>query len=423
MIKKCTFLIGALVAVMALGVGAATAQPKAEQVTLKFQANAENRVGWDLMIKNFQNAYPDIKIDASYAPITQYDALLLTQIQAGNPPDLFSTRAGASAPNSTWALGFQGKLLDLTPKNPWWKRQPKAARRFVTVKQKIYSFTSGIAPNGMIYNKDVFKSLGLTVPKTFPELLSLCGKVKAAGKTPIVAGMAGLTAPVILASNVITEFVYNKDPNWTLERNQKKVTFAGSPLWKRAMQAIVQMRDGGCFQPSPQGMTSPVELTTMASGQAAMLNGSVNLIPRLQALNPDLHLGMFAFPADQAKDTQAQITTSALHLAASANTQHPNEAKTFINFIARPKQNSVYCKVQGCIAPDDWNKAILPDYMSDFAPLLKSGQSAFSPVTDWPRPDKGLFIPNLYTQVVGLFTGQRTPDQILEFMDALWDKP
>ena len=55
--------------------------------------------------------------------------------------------------------------------------------------------------------------------------------------------------------------------------------------------------------------------------------------------------------------------------------------------------------------------------------LVKSGRVIFAPVSGWPRPDKGLFLPSFTSQIPGLFTGQRTPDQILASMDQLWDRP
>jgi hypothetical protein len=34
-----------------------------------------------------------------------------------------------------------------------------------------------------------------------------------------------------------------------------------------------------------------------------------------------------------------------------------------------------------------------------------------------------MFTPVMTTEVIGLFSGQRTPQQILQNMDTLWDKP
>ena len=133
----------------------------------------------------------------------------------------------------------------------------------------------------------------------------------------------------------------------------------------------------------------------------------------LKSLNPNLNLGMFAWPADNAKDTTAFVTTGQNVLAASADTDHPKEARTFIDFVARPKQNSFYAKVQSVIAGDDLNKGIVLDVAREMAPLFKAGKTQLSPSAGWPRPDKGMYLPGLTGQLPGLFTGQLTVAQIL----------
>jgi raffinose/stachyose/melibiose transport system substrate-binding protein len=217
--------------------------------------------------------------------------------------------------------------------------------------------------------------------------------------------------------------VYNKDPNWTLERIQKKVTFASSPLWQRLLQTLVQYKDANCYQPAPAATTPTTQYQLVASEQALMMPASSSEAAVLKSLNPNLDLGMFALPADNAKDTMAFVSTSQNVLVASADTEHPKEARTFIDFVARPKQNSFYAKVQSVISGDDLNKGIVLDVAREMAPLFKAGKTAMSPSAGWPRPDKGMYLPGLTGQLTGLFTGQLTVAQILQNMDALWDKP
>jgi raffinose/stachyose/melibiose transport system substrate-binding protein len=293
----------------------------------------------------------------------------------------------------------------------------------LTVKNRVYSFTAGFSPNGILYNRDLFRSLGLVVPKKFSDLLSLCQKISAAGKIPITAGMASPNAPINMLTVLMSSFVYSKDPNWTLKRNQPKVTFAGSPLWQPMMQAIVRMKDANCFQPAPAGTTFVADINNIATGQAAMIFAATTTIANIQVINPNANLAMFAFPGENANDTRMAVGTAQQHIAANRATRYPNQAKTFINFLGRPKQNILYAKVGGITSSYDFARGVLPDYLADVAALVKAEKSVFSPIAGWPRPDKGLFVPGFYTQIPGLFTGQRTPDQILQNMDALWDKP
>jgi raffinose/stachyose/melibiose transport system substrate-binding protein len=298
-------------------------------------------------------------------------------------------------------------------------------RKLLLVKRKLYAYAAGFGPGGILYNRDKFRELGLKVPTNTAELVALCGKIRAAGKIPISASFSSgfTTGAINTTGHMLANFVYNKDPNWTLERIQKKVTFASSPLWQRLLQTLVQYKDANCYQPAPAGTTTTTQYQLVASEQALMMAASSSEAAILKSLNPNLNLGMFAWPADNSKDTSAFVTTGQNVLAASAVTDHPKEARAFIDFVARPKQNSLYAKVQALIAGDDLVKGNLPDVVREMAPLFKAGKAVVSPSAGWPRPDKGMYLPGLTGQLPGLFTGQLTPAQILANMDALWDKP
>ena len=355
-----------------------------------------------------------------YTPFAAYPNLLLTEFQAGNPPDLLTTPAGGITIYSTYALGSQGKLLDLTG-SPWGKRMVPVTRKYVTVKNRIYGFPAAVVPSGLLYNIDVFKQLGLSVPKDSAALLTLCQKIKAAGKTPIVLYPSSLGSTV--PSNTATAYVYAKDPKWTLHRIQKKTTFASSPLWRAGLDELVTLRDAGCFNSAPAATSQAAAYQSLANGQAAMAFGIQSEIPSLQSINPNVHLAVTPYPSLNANDTTGQLATAQFILSGAKATAHPKEVKEFIDFFGRPKQDALFAKVANAIAPDDFNKAILPASAQDYAPYIKAHKTIFSPQADWPRPDKGLYSPGLTAQIAGLFTGQRTVDQILQNMDALWDSP
>jgi raffinose/stachyose/melibiose transport system substrate-binding protein len=418
-IRLCLLLAG-LVVVLVGAVGA-SASPK-QEVTLRFSGAIEQRFGWDVMIQNFERVYPNIKIESTFVPFAQYQPLLLTQMQAGSEPDLFVTQAGASSSIAVYGLGAQGRLLDLTG-SPWWKRTPKAHRKYVTVKGRVYAFSAGFTPQALMYNRDLFRQLGVNVPTTFAQLLAACQRIKAAGKIPIGISLDAPTTSGNLLISSLSSFVYAKDPDWTLKRIQKKVTFAGSPLWQRLMQAFVQMRDKGCFNPSPAATSRPAMYAMFANGQSLMMPAASSEVTVIKQINANANVGMFAFPADEARYTQPSVGTSLLELVASKRTEHPKEVKTFIDFVGRPKQNAVFAKAQAAVSGNDIVTGNVPDYLREMAAALKAGTSVATPVYGWPRPDKGLYIPLFTSQIPGLFTGQRTPEQILQIMDEAWDRP
>ena len=119
--------------------------------------------------------YPDIKIEPSYVPAAQFPSVLMTQLQAGTAPDLFTIQAGGASAIALYALGSQGKLLDLSGSR-FWSRTPKLVRKYLLVKRRRYAFAAGFQTGGIFYNRDVFSRLGLKVPTTTTELLALCSR-------------------------------------------------------------------------------------------------------------------------------------------------------------------------------------------------------------------------------------------------------
>jgi ABC-type glycerol-3-phosphate transport system substrate-binding protein len=199
------------------------------------------------------------------------------------------------------------------------------------------------------------------------------------------------------------------------------LTFADSPLWKRAYNAVAEMRDANCFNPAPQATSTPQQYGMLARGEALMMPASSQEIPVVTGMNPSFNGGLFVFPADRAADTLVLSSTGRLTFSVSKETKYPKEARAFLDFLARPKQNTLYAKLNGIVAGDDFRKGILPANVdAGTVQLAKAGKIMAAPTAGWPRPDLGLFSPGLTSQLAGLFTGQRTPDQILQAADVLW---
>jgi ABC-type glycerol-3-phosphate transport system substrate-binding protein len=81
-----------------------------------------------------------------------------------------------------------------------------------------------------------------------------------------------------------------------------KVTYEGTPGWHQALQSILDLQAGGCFEPSPATVNAATAYGVFDSGQAAMMiNRSVDTATNISQANPSLNLGFFPFPGQNAK--------------------------------------------------------------------------------------------------------------------------
>jgi raffinose/stachyose/melibiose transport system substrate-binding protein len=409
-----------LIAMSALGIAAAQANSlKSNEVTLKAAFRSDAKVSIDVMLANFYKAYPDVKIDVTYADTTQLDAVLKTQIQAGNPPDLVTSAPGSSGTVPVGTYGAQGTLLDVSGR-PWQKRLPKFIKDLSTVNGKLLALPMQINALFVIYNVDLFKSLNITPPTTWAGFLNVCTKIKDAGKVPIFHAGGAIILNNVLAGELAANYVFGPGPLWIQKRNQDKATFAGSKGWKTVMQRILDMKSAGCFSPGVAGVTSSAQITAnMAAGNAFMTLSGGNTIGAATSANPKVNLSTFPMPAENGRKGTYVNVYPGIAFSAIATTTHKKEVLQFLDFMARPKQNSLFTKLTHTIAPYDYLKGNFPADFKPEAALIKQGHWRVSTHVTWPTP---LEANTLGTQITGLFTGQKSPDDVLKAVDAVWGK-
>ena len=127
----------------------------------------------------------------------------------------------------------------------------------------------------MFTNDALFQKLGLKVPETFQQLLTLCQRARAAGTSAVVMDGASTTGMALLLENLAVAPVFGQDPRWNTDLKNGKSTFDGSAGWHQALQEFVELNDAGCFQPGVTGTSLAAEETEFAQGQGLMAPGPV----------------------------------------------------------------------------------------------------------------------------------------------------
>jgi raffinose/stachyose/melibiose transport system substrate-binding protein len=411
----------AIVIVLVLGAGAAGAAPtqRRDTTTVKVLWNGVKRLPWEVILPNFERAYPNIKIEITWAATTtETTQLLLTQLAAGNGPDLFAVAPGSGGLTSVTRLAKAGYLEPYVGV-PWVKRLVPFVTSLDKVGKALYAFTPGVWLYALFHNDDLFQQLGLGVPQTFDQLLDVCRKAKAAGKIPYL--LAGGTPADITAliTGMASSTVFANDPKWISKRKQNAVTFAGTPGWRQALQQVIDMNTAGCFQPGAAGMTTPNHYAMFASGQGLMLGGISSQFPAIDVFGTNVNYSVSRYPATtRARDLR--VTVGAGDSFAINSKSHVKEAAlTFVNFLARPKQNALWASVNGWITQDDLLKGRVPSRLSNLAPMLENGTTVLNPGAYYWNADVGQA---LATNAIGLITGQRSVDDVLQAMDAAWNQ-
>jgi raffinose/stachyose/melibiose transport system substrate-binding protein len=215
------------------------------------------------IIQEFEDANPHVTIEPTVLENEALKAKIATEMQAGNPPDLFQSWGGGVL-REQLAAGMVRPIDDEIA--DWKDTINEGAMSIYQVDGKQYGMPYNFGLVGFWYNKDLFEQAGITEPpETWDDFLADVQALKDAGVTPIAVG-AGDKWPAMFywaylslrigGEDALTEAVTSGD--WT------------GPAFVQAGEELKRLIDLQPFQDSFLAATYPQESATMGNGQAAM---------------------------------------------------------------------------------------------------------------------------------------------------------
>ncbi|XWN53402.1 extracellular solute-binding protein [Anoxybacillus flavithermus] len=365
-----------------------------------FHYKSEAKDTFDKLIAKFEKENPNIDVVNVNPP--DAETVLKTRVAKRDIPDIVAIGA-----NSTFAeLSKAGVFVDVTNAPELDSIQPAYIDmlRDVTGLEKVYAIPYAANAVGIIYNKTIFNELGLTVPKTWDELIDVAEKVKAAGKTPFYFTFkdAWTTLPAYnaLAANTQGE-------NFFDQLNDGKTTFQKG--YKEATEKFVQLLEYGHKDNFGKGYADGN--VAFAKGESAMYLQGIWAIPEIRKANPDIELGVFPYPATNDPENTKLVSGVDLLLAISKTSKHPEEARKFVNFLLDPENAKFYLSEQNAfsaikgITQDDpaldglkesFEKGALVDFPDHYIPLAVGLEKLLQQLTHDKDVEK--FLKNLDTE-------------------------
>jgi raffinose/stachyose/melibiose transport system substrate-binding protein len=387
-------------------------------VTISMLITTTGQSGWQVLIPNFERVYPNITVTATYATSgTGINQLETTELAGGNAPDLLAVSPGCGQPLSICKLAKAGYLAPLI-NEPWAKRSLPLATSLDKYGQGLFAFTPAVDPEGIFTNDALFKKLGLSIPQTFPQLLTVCQKAKADGTAALV--FAGGTPFTTFMAELSVGTVYAKDKTWLAELRAGKTTFEATAGWHQALQEVIDMSNAGCFQPGALGTSSSDALADFAQGQGLMTMQLCSFKGEIDLDGPQFPFSFHLFPGGTSPTQIRTLVNLSASLGINAHSSAANQAaaKAFIDFIARPKQNALYAQTIGGLTQYQFLKQQVSGFMgSDIATMIEDRAWVVNPLeTFW----NASVLTVLQQDGAGLLTGQVSIDDFLNAMDAAW---
>jgi raffinose/stachyose/melibiose transport system substrate-binding protein len=253
----------------------------------------------------------------------------------GNPPDV-----GLLNYNMEMSRFMErGALSDLSDMPEAKRIRPdvlELVNQYPTYPGRTSVLPYSVAAASVIYNTQIFKDNGLTVPTTWDELIAVCDKLKAAGITPIYSTFKepwsvgqGLFDYTVGGSIDVAQFFDKLNVEGTKVGPNSPVSF------EKTLQAPVQkmLKLAGYTNKDAASRSYGDGNVAFAKGQAAMYMQGPWALGEIAKTNPDLQLGTFPLPVtNDPKDLKVRVN---LDLAAWIPEASDNKkaAREFVSYI------------------------------------------------------------------------------------------
>ena len=156
--------------------------------------------GFTRVARAYEQRFPDTRIEILVVPaVREY---LVTQLGSGQAPDIINVNVedvwidvqkGWYVPLDTYLEApnpFVAELGDpeLPGARQWWDMfiYQAISRGKAAPDNRNYCVTYDMVETGIYYNKTLFDELGLAVPETWEEFETVCGRIRAHGKLPLL---------------------------------------------------------------------------------------------------------------------------------------------------------------------------------------------------------------------------------------------
>lgn len=375
-------------------------EPAFQELANRYQAQAGVKVNFEL-----------------YAPSDAYTQKVRAAAQGVNLPDIFGI-LGEKRDFSSFIKA--GHILDLTPymdqdlgkwRNSFFSKA-LAVNEFLQgnnygIPPGIYAAPIDIMTIQMVYNKNLFKALGLNPnrpPETFAEFLNIGKKLKEANLQGLVSGWGELWMIDCLANNYAFN-IMGKDKVLATIKGEVPYT---DPDWIQVFGLFKQMQESGVLT---QGIITMVNKTAeqlFANEKTAFaFNGSwcVNVY---RGMNPDLKYAAILPPKASDKFPMAIWGGAGSSFMVNGRSKNKEEAVKFLEWLTEAPQ-------QAYLAEATQNLPANKDSLSKISPILAQFADDMEVTTHpntWGVSEFPVVIETLDKGLQSIILGEKTPEQV-----------
>lgn len=357
-------------------------------------------------LEKFEAENQGVKIKFSTAPpVAEYISTLQTRVLAGTAADVFYI----AAENKTKLI--EGKhVVDLTDE-PFMANIAQFNKGTYAADGRVYGMSLSSWGAGILYNKDLLAKVGATtVPQTWDEFLDLCAKLKAAGVTPYLEALQGMSTPLAAFlgaqsakdGGAMDEKIFNGQSSF-------------AQTWVQPLTEWKKLWDRDLVTKDVVGLKNDQVRDEFANGRVAMFPTGPWDITALRTAAPKLRFEMALVPAIPG-GTPYLAGAASPGLAINAKSKNQELAKKFLTFMGQASTVEQVNKLQAAITTTtDYEPTIDPALTPIVGPVREG--RIYLPQIAWKRQEDVLNV-EAVAQLQRMVRGQATPQQVAEAIDT-----
>jgi raffinose/stachyose/melibiose transport system substrate-binding protein len=349
----------------ASGQSSAPASPAAskEPVKLTFttMANGDSESqAFKEIFANFEKATGNT-VDFQILPdVNQYENIIKTRFATQDAPDIFYFFAG---PNEYVTMQAEKNLVEMT-NEVYVGNLTSAVKDFYTADNKIYGIPWGsFNAMGVMYNKEVYASQGLSLPKNYGDLLANAEKLKAAGITPfyeaVKTGWPTQIFPLSAFQSMVMPTIGGEEGVQKLIANTLR--FNEIPEMKHVYELQYELKEKGYYNKDLLAGTYENQQEALANGTAAMAFQADWMLPEVSKRFPDKVNSIGFFPLPSASDEGTVSLYPPKQIFVTKTSPRAEAAKELANFMTTPESLAIWYKYNpGIPVYNGVNTSLLP---------------------------------------------------------------
>ncbi|WP_096188289.1 ABC transporter substrate-binding protein [Evansella halocellulosilytica] len=368
-----------------------------------FQNKPEAVETFDALIEKFNEEHPEINIEQNFVP--EAETVIMSRLTQGDMPDIMGING-----NATYGeLAESGTLHDFSEEQMIENVQSAYVDMLNQLSGK--DVPNGIPyatnANTVLYNKDIFAEIGIDIPVTWDEFVSVVEMIETEGYTPFYHtygdAWTAMVAFNALAGNL-------EGDKFAEERLAGETTF--EERHREVAEKMLEIKDMA---------NNDIFGTNYDQGNAAFSNGDSAMyiqgnwaIGEITEANPDMNIGAFALPVTNEQADNRLISGVDTVLTVSEDTPHKDDALLFIEFLLEEENARFYIDeekqfsaVEGVIQEDG--------SVVDLSVHFEEGTITSFPDHYYPT---GMQIENLVQE----FLIEEDIDEFLNVLDNEWEK-